>query len=226
MTTACLAHSTCQVLATGKAGTSTTYGPFKSAVDLATAAVAAALAFIGMVVPRNGRLVPMGGGLARWLAVIPVAVGLLLLGPAAKPALILVAVAGALIFVGCGLRYAGLVRALTFTIDKPLNAKGRSRSTCMVTGTLAAAPQQKLNQDHSLVDIVKDCGYNPDLVWTPESRGRNTHRLERWYLFALLCGALALAAAGMAFLPMTHHSHDLNESSSLAHMSCRLPQLR
>lgn len=142
----------------------------------------------------------MKGGPLEWLAVLGVAVGVVLLGIAPRVLLIPVAIVDVLLAVVCGYKYSGNLNKFRYEMVTTPDGKGKVRRWYVVKGNeLTDQAEQRRQAGALLDDIVKDGQYNPNNVWTPESRAQNLHRLELWYLPMVICGVLALAAAAMRF---------------------------
>ena len=114
--------------------------------------------------------------------------------------LIVVAIVGVLLALVCGYKYSGKLNMFRYKMETTPDAKGRVRRWYVVKGDVLTAPAESKAQGGMLLeDIVKGGQYKPYNVWTPESRAKNLHKLELWYLPTVICGALALAAAAMRF---------------------------
>ena len=172
------------------------YGPFKGVVALVTASVAAASAVIATWW-RGTKWHPTREITER-LAVLAVAVGLLLLSLAGPPVLIPLAIGGVIVSVWCGYKYAGVLRRVNYKISRPAG-RGKVRPEYVVRGDLSVDAQHLSVDGTALVDVIPQLGYDPERVWTPESRATNADKLAAWYLPTVIGGTLALAAAGMAF---------------------------
>jgi hypothetical protein len=175
------------------------YGPFDTLVQVASAAVATAGALIALVFSST-RWNPMKGGPLEWLSVLAVAVGVLILGKAPNVVLIPVAIVGVLLALGCGVKYSGKLGMFRYQMETTHDAKGKVRRRYVVKGDAYTEQAEiKVKEGVLLEDIVKSAQYNPDNVWTPESRAKNLHQLELWYLPMVISGTLGLAAAAMYF---------------------------
>lgn len=140
------------------------YGPFDGLVDLATSAVAAAGALCTLVVGRRRRWNPMSGGALDWLSVLPVAVGLLLLGVAPAVVRATVAIVGLVVAIGCGIKYAGKLDSYRYRMETSPDRKGKFKRTYVVKGNEYTPQAVKKLESEQLDDVVKDCGYKVERV--------------------------------------------------------------
>jgi len=173
------------------------FGPFTSAVDLATSAVAAAASLIATLWGKRSWH-PQQGVLEK-VSVLAVAIGMLLLSHVPTSGRIAVAVVGVIIGILGGIRYAGLVEKYRFQIETSPDRHQKTRTWYVVIGdVLTADAQTQTQKGVDLSDIVKNAGYDPDRVWDRRSRGRNTFQLQRWYMGVVIGGTIGLASAAMA----------------------------
>jgi hypothetical protein len=173
------------------------YGPFGNAVDVATAAVAAAGALVATVWGEK-RWHPTEAVIER-LLVLVVAIGLLLLGFAPTWGRVLVAVVGVVVSVMVGLRYSGLLGIYRYRMETTADAAGKTRTWYVVKGDrFTPDAQARVKEGEPIELVVSKAGYKPDLVWDSESRARNAHQLEKLYMPMVIAWTLGLASAVMA----------------------------
>jgi hypothetical protein len=176
---------------------SSEFGPFTNVVDLTSAAVAAAASLIATLWGKRSWH-PQEGILEK-VSVLAVAVGMLLLSRVSTSGRIAIAVAGVLVGVAAGIRYAGLVEKYRFRVETSPDQDRRTRTWYVVSSdTLTRDAQAQFRNGIDLSDIVKNAGYDPDRVWDRGSRAHNTFQLQRWYMSVVVGGTIGLAAAAMA----------------------------
>lgn len=179
------------------AATGATYGPFNNLFTLCGSAVAVATALIATWWPKTSWH-PTGELIER-LAVLVTAIIVLLLSIAPWPVLLGAIVVGLVGLVIFGLQYADRLSKVRYELKIPTSSS-RIKSKFVVSGS-TLTPQAQIGRDagKTIDDLVAECGYDVDCVWTRESQAKNAGALARCYLPTVIGGTGALAAAALLF---------------------------
>jgi len=173
------------------------FGPFKNAVDLAGASVAASGAIVSTVLGRDKAWHPNGSGVGTAVTVAIVAGVLPLLGISPVWLRICVAVVALAVVITAAFKYMPLVARYGYQMSTT-PGKAKTRRWWVVKGDAYTTQAEAALKTKTLADILPDYGYQPDSIWDPTSRAQNAALLERWYAPMVIGGTLAVAAAAMA----------------------------
>ena len=185
--------------------TPTDYGALTGLVQAAGILISAALA-LGLTWRRRARWepseqdIPKGaervGGLVT--AVLTAVLWTQMKDQASMASLTELAMWGTAVTVVALLMYGYLVRVYTYEIDESTATATKRRK---IIGCFTLTPRAKnLTKEHTIQEILEGAAYDPDKVWTRESKALAGQSFVASYLVLTVAGTSALTAASMIFL--------------------------
>jgi hypothetical protein len=182
------------------------YGPFAPVVGYAGAIVAAGAALFSLWAGKMKRWRPPDEdlpGSAQKLVLLLCGIGMVLQWRFAEPHnlkwfLIMVALL-AVAAVACFFRYSGLLGTYSY-IKVVATSPTATREERILGGRelLPEAEKKRLQFSVSVQDLLKGAAYNPDLLWSRQSRQWVKQRVLAFFILTLVLGTSALTGASFA----------------------------